>query len=95
MSMRLRITLIALLFAVMVKAQGIFRLAEIEVHPQYLKEYLAAAAEIQKASLAEEPGVVCLFPTQTDEDSCQIRILEIYASPVAAGIRNGARSLWK
>ena len=81
--MRLRITLIALLFAVMVKAQGIFRLAEIEVHPQYLKEYLAAAAEIQKASLAEEPGVVCLFPTQTDEDSCQIRILEIYASQQA------------
>ena len=59
------------------------RLAEIEVHPQYLREYLAAAAEIQKASLAEEPGVVCLFPTQTNEDSCQIRILEIYASQQA------------
>ena len=61
----------------------LYRLAEIEIHPQYLKEYLAAAAEIQKASLAEEPGVVCLFPTQTKEDSCQIRILEIYASQYA------------
>ena len=61
----------------------LFRLAEIEVHPQYLKEYLAAAAEIQKASLAEEPGVVCLFPTQTKDDSTQIRILEIYASQQA------------
>ena len=61
----------------------LYRLAEIEIHPQYLKEYLAAAAEIQKASLAEEPGVVCLFPTQTNEDSCQIRILEIYASQQA------------
>ena len=61
----------------------LFRLAEIEVYPQYLKEYLAAAAEIQKASLAEEPGVVCLFPTQTKEDSTQIRILEIYASQQA------------
>ena len=59
------------------------RLAEIEVHPQYLKEYLAAAAEIQKASLAEEPGVLCLFPTQTKGDSCQVRILEIYASQQA------------
>ena len=59
------------------------RLAEIEVRPQYLREYLSAAAEIQKASLAEEPGVVCLFPTQTNEDSCQIRILEIYASQQA------------
>ncbi len=65
-------------------AEGmLFRLAEIEVHPQYLKEYLAAAAEIQKASIAEEPGVVCLFPTQTKEDSTQIRILEIYASQQA------------
>ena len=61
----------------------LYRLAEIEVHPQYLAEYLAAAAEIQKASLAEEPGVVCLFPTQLKEDSTQIRILEIYASQQA------------
>ena len=61
----------------------LYRLAEIEVHPQYLKEYLTAAAEIQKASLAEESGVVCLFPTQTKEDSTQIRILEIYASQQA------------
>lgn len=61
----------------------LYRLAEVEVHPQYLKDYLAAAAEIQQKSLAEEPGVVCLFPTQTKEDSCQIRILEIYASQEA------------
>ena len=26
------------------------------------------------------PGVICLFPMQSAEDSCQIRILEIYAS---------------
>ena len=67
----------------MVQAQGLFRLAEIEIHPQYLKDYLTAAAEIQQNSLAEEPGVVCLFPTQTKEDSTQIRILEIYASQQA------------
>ena len=62
---------------------ALYRLAEIEVYPQYLEEYLAAAAEIQKTSLAEEQGVVCLFPTQTKEDSTQIRILEIYASQQA------------
>ena len=61
----------------------LYRLAEIEVHPQYLNDYLAAAAEIQKASLSEEPGVICLFPTQLKEDSTQIRILEIYASQQA------------
>jgi predicted TIM-barrel fold metal-dependent hydrolase/quinol monooxygenase YgiN len=61
----------------------IVRIAEIEVYPQYLGEYLAAAAEIQQKSLVEEPGVVCLFPSQMKEDSCQIRILEIYASQEA------------
>ena len=65
------------------KGDMIVRIAEIEVYPQYLNDYLAAAAEIQKASLAEEPGVICLFPTKTKEDSTQIRILEIYASQQA------------
>ena len=59
------------------------RLAEIEVYPQYLTEYLAAATEIQQKSLTEEPGVLCLFPSQLKEDSTQIRILEIYASQQA------------
>ena len=64
-------------------ATMLYRLAEIEIYPQYLDEYLAVAAEIQKASLANEPGVVCLFPTQLKEDSTQVRILEIYASQQA------------
>ena len=66
------------------------RLAEIEVHPQYLTEYLASAKEIQQESLKSEPGVLCLFPSQLKEDDgehqsseTQIRILEIYASQEA------------
>ena len=56
------------------------RIAEIEVYPEYLTEYLNAATEIQQKSLAEEPGVLCLFPNQMKSDSTQFRILEIYAS---------------
>ena len=56
------------------------RIAEIEVYPEHLEAYLTAATEIQQKSLAEEPGVLCLFPTQMKEDSTQFRILEIYAS---------------
>ena len=56
------------------------RIAEIEVYPQYLKEYLAFANEVDRLSVEREPGVVCLFPMQTAEDSTKIRILEIYAS---------------
>ena len=59
------------------------RIAEIEVYPEHLTEYLAAATEIQQKSLAEEPGVLCLFPTQMKSDSTHFRILEIYASQQA------------
>ena len=61
-------------------AMMIVRIAEIEVYPQYLKEYLAFANEVDRLSVEREPGVICLFPMQSAEDSCQIRILEIYAS---------------
>ena len=59
------------------------RIAEIEVYPEHLEAYLNAATEIQQKSLAEEPGVLCLFPTQMKEDSTHFRILEIYASQQA------------
>ena len=56
------------------------RIAEIEVYPQYLSEYLAFANEVDRLSVEREPGVICLFPMQSAEDPTLIRILEIYAS---------------
>ncbi len=61
----------------------IVRIAEIEVYPQYLNEYLAFANEVDRLSIERELGVVCLFPMQSAEDSTKIRILEIYASEEA------------
>ena len=61
----------------------IVRIAEIEIHPQHLKEYLTYANEVDRLSMEREPGVICLFPMQSVEDSTQIRILEIYASEEA------------
>ena len=61
----------------------IVRIAEIEVYPDYLEEYLSFANEVDRLSVEREPGVVCLFPMQSAEDSTQIRILEIYASESA------------
>ena len=61
----------------------IVRIAEIEVYPQYLMEYLEFANEVDRLSVEREPGVICLFPMQSADDSCQIRILEIYASEEA------------
>ena len=61
----------------------IVRLAEIEVYPKHLKKYLEFANEVDRLSMEREPGVVCLFPMQSAEDSTKIRILEIYASEEA------------
>ena len=88
-------------------AQGnetmIVRLAEIEVYPQYLKEYLEYANEVDRLSVEREPGVICLYPMQSAEDSTKIRILEIYASeeayqqhlrPTTSRSTSRARSTW-
>ena len=81
------IAIAMLILPITAVAQGneimIVRLAEIEVYPQYLKEYLEFANEVDRLSVEREPGVVCLFPMQSTEDSCLIRILEIYASEEA------------
>ena len=69
--------------AAIAAANMIVRIAEIEVYPQYLTEYLEIANEVDRLSIEREPGVICLYPMQSAEDSCQIRILEIYASEEA------------
>ena len=86
--MRSRIVIALMLVATMAMAKSktdsmIVRIAEIEVYPQHLTEYLALANEVDRLSAEQEPGVLCLYPMQTAEDSTQIRILEIYASDEA------------
>lgn len=64
-------------------ANAIFRIAEIEVKPEYLDAYLAAAADVGATSVREEPGVLCIFPMQDAEKSASIRIVEIYRDEAA------------
>ena len=54
------------------------RLSVIEVYPEYLDEYLAAAATVGGESVKNESGVSCIYPSHLKSDKCQIRILEIY-----------------
>lgn len=63
--------------------ERIVRLAEIEVVPEYLEEYLAYAKEVGEISVKVESGVLTLFSMQTKEDPCKIYILEIYANKEA------------
>lgn len=61
----------------------IVRISEIEVYPEYLKEYLEFAHNVGATSVREEPGVIAIYPMQQIKNDCQIRILEIYASKEA------------
>ena len=61
----------------------VVRIAEIEVHPEWLEAYLAAAGDVGAESVAKEPGVVCIFPMQKKELPTSIRIVEIYRSEAA------------
>ena len=60
------------------RATMIVRIAEIEVHPEYLEDYLAAAKNVGSESVKNEPGVICIFPNQLKDDSTKFRIVEIY-----------------
>ena len=59
-------------------SNAIFRIAEIEVKPEFLDAYLAAAGDVGATSVREEPGVLCIFPMQDAEKPTSIRIVEIY-----------------
>lgn len=56
------------------------RLSEIEIEPNYLKEYNAILLEESRASVQLEAGVIAIYPMYQKESPTQIRILEIYAN---------------
>ena len=62
---------------------AIFRIAEIEVKPEFLDAYLEAAGDVGATSVREEPGVLCIFPMQDAEKPTSIRIVEIYRDEAA------------
>ncbi len=63
--------------------EKLVRLAEIEVEPEFLEEYMAFAKEVGETSVKVELGVLTLFSMQAKEDPCKIYILEIYADQEA------------
>ena len=63
--------------------ETLYRIAEIEVLPEYLEAYLEAARDVGAESVAKEPGVLCIFPMRMKESPNVIRILEIYKDEAA------------
>lgn len=62
---------------------GITRLSKIEVHPEYLDEYLQYATEVGAESLRTEPGVLAMYAMSEKDNPTIITILEIYSSQAA------------
>lgn len=62
------------------ETEMLVRISEIEIYPEYHEEYLRMALEVGATSVREEPGVIAIYPMVQQRDSCQIRILEIYAN---------------
>jgi len=58
----------------------LIRISEIEVYPEYIDQYMKYAETVGATSVREESGVIAIYPMVQKRDSCQIRILEIYAS---------------
>ena len=65
------------------QADGVIRLAKVEVAPAYLDEYIKFATEVGEISLRTEPGVLTMYALQEKENPCRITILETYASQEA------------
>lgn len=64
-------------------ADGIIRLSRVEVHPQYLDEYLKYVSEVGEVSLLTEPGVLTMYAVSEKGRPNVVTILETYASKAA------------
>jgi len=62
---------------------NMIRIAEIEIEPEFIDDYLAILKEEAEASIRLEPGVICIYPMYQKESPTEIRLLEIYADTAA------------
>jgi quinol monooxygenase YgiN len=63
-----------------VDAEKVVRMAELEIEPTQISAYTALLAEEIAASVANEAGVLMLHAVALKGNPAQIRILEVYAS---------------
>ena len=63
--------------------QKLVRMAEIDIVPARLQDYLGFLTEEIAASVEREPGVLMLHAVANKSEPHKIRILEVYASRAA------------
>ena len=57
-----------------------FRIAKIEIYPDYLDQYKAALAEHAKTAVQGEPGVLTLQAVYDKAHPTMVTVFEVYAS---------------
>ncbi|MBL4678241.1 MAG: antibiotic biosynthesis monooxygenase [Mucilaginibacter sp.] len=79
-------TLITLIFMLTINAavaQQKFRIAKIEVYPEYLEAYKAALTEHAQVAVKVEPGVLSLQAVYDKAHPTLVTVFEVYASEEA------------
>ncbi|MBP1861937.1 putative quinol monooxygenase [Rhizobium herbae] len=61
-------------------AERMVRMAELEIDPARIEDYIALLREEIEASVAKEPGVLMLHAVTVKGTPEKVRILEVYAS---------------
>ena len=61
----------------------VIHIADIEIYPEFAKQYIKAATIIGETSMRVEPGVISLFPMVDKENPNHIQIVEVYVSKAA------------
>ncbi|MGR3809736.1 putative quinol monooxygenase [Jiulongibacter sp. NS-SX5] len=59
------------------------RIAELEIYPEYIDEYISILQIEAAASVEVESGVISIFPMTIKDDKNKVRIIEIYADQAA------------
>lgn len=60
-----------------------FRIAKIEIYPEYLQEYKMALAEHAKVAVSVEPGVLSLQAVYDKSRPTSVTVFEVYANEAA------------
>jgi quinol monooxygenase YgiN len=61
----------------------LIRIAQLEIEPHFMDEYISLLKDEAEASVRLEKGVVCIFPMVDKDQPTTVRILEIYSDQKA------------
>jgi quinol monooxygenase YgiN len=62
---------------------NLIRIAQLEIEPHFMDEYISLLKDEAEASVRLEKGVVCIFPMVDKDQPTTVRILEIYSDQKA------------